>query len=98
MRWTVPRTPWCAALAAALLLPAAVMSAGRVVAGPDDVPAFVPLTSTELDELVAPVALYPDVVLDAMLPATTTPSDVAAAAAFLATQGGVATAPPADAA
>ena len=34
----------------------------------------------ELEEIVAPIALYPDVVLSSMLPASTAPTDVVAAA------------------
>jgi len=41
-----------------------------------------PLSAAQLDELVAPVALYPDIVLDSLLPATTAPQDVAAAAQY----------------
>ncbi len=98
MRRIVPGTPWRALIAAVLLLPAGVLAAGRALAGPDDVPSIAPMTTTELDDLVAPVALYPDVVLDAMFPASTAPGDVAAAAVFLRAEGGAATAPPADAA
>ncbi|HWP67158.1 MAG TPA: DUF3300 domain-containing protein, partial [Candidatus Limnocylindria bacterium] len=46
------------------------------------------LSKEQLRELVAPVALYPDVVLASLLPATTFPDQVADAAAFVAQQGG----------
>ncbi len=74
------------AMAAALLMPVAAFAlfAGPSAdAAPDDLAAPMPLTTVELDQLVAPVALYPDEVLDALLPATTAPSDVAAAAVFV---------------
>ncbi len=69
---------------------------GRHAAGaPDEAaPVITLLSAVELDDLVAPVALYPDVVLDSLLPATVAPTDVAAAAVFAASQGGgVAAAP-----
>ncbi len=44
--------------------------------------------ATELKELVAPVALYADVVLSSMLPASTVPNDVKAATEYLAANGG----------
>ena len=53
-----------------------------------------PLAARQLDELVAPVALYPDVVLYSMLPAATAPSDVAAAARYVASAGGKVQGPP----
>jgi hypothetical protein len=53
-----------------------------------------PLTAQQLDELVAPVALYPDVVLYSMLPAATAPSDLVAAARHAATAGGKVDGPP----
>ncbi len=64
------------------------LGAATAVAEPDDV--FFPpaLTAAQIDELVAPVALYPDVVLDSLLPATVAPDDVAAAARFVASRGG----------
>lgn len=45
-----------------------------------------PFTDRELDDLLAPIALYPDPLLAQMLPAATYPEDVADAAAWL--QGG----------
>lgn len=50
-----------------------------------DVPAPMPLRSPmELDQLVSPVALYPDPLLGTMLPASTHPSEISAAASLLA--------------
>src|SRR5204863_3705662 len=54
-----------------------------------------PLSQAQLDELVAPVALYPDVVLDSLLPATSSPADVAAAARYAASSNGTLSAAPA---
>src|SRR5262245_23901533 len=45
-------------------------------------------TAAQLKELVGPVALYPDVVLANLLPATTVPTDVLAAARYVEQQGG----------
>ena len=43
-----------------------------------------PFDASQLDQLLSPIALYPDPLLGAMLPAATHPSDVAAAASFAA--------------
>jgi hypothetical protein len=43
-----------------------------------------PLSADELDDLLAPVALYPDPLLAQLLPAATEPQDVAAAHAWVA--------------
>ncbi len=51
-------------------------------------------TPAELRDLVGPIALYPDVVIASILPATTYPADVAAAVALLAQQGGTVSAVP----
>lgn len=45
-------------------------------------------TADQLRELVGPIALYPDVVLASLLPATNFPLDVVSAARWLAAQGG----------
>ena len=42
----------------------------------------------ELEEIVGPVALYPDVVLSSLLPASTAPIDVVQAARYVKAQGG----------
>ncbi len=49
----------------------------------------------QLNELVGPVALYPDVVLASLLPATTVPNDLAAASKYVGEQGGKVSAAPA---
>ncbi len=51
-------------------------------------------SAAELKELVGQIALYPDVVIASLLPATTFPSDITAAAAYVAQQGGTVTAVP----
>ena len=73
---------------AAALLPFAAFGAARAVADPDGAALPPPLSAAQLDEIVAPVALYPDVVLDALLPAAASPVDVVAAARYVAAQGG----------
>jgi len=82
MRRTFLGLSW-RAMTAALAVPLALLARSAADAGPDDLPSTPPLTAVELDQLVAPVALYPDEVLDALLPATTAPSDIAAAAVFV---------------
>jgi hypothetical protein len=59
-------------------------------AAPPTLPAQPPeqLSQEQLRELVAPVALYPDVVLASLLPATTYPDQVADAAGWLKQQPG----------
>jgi hypothetical protein len=54
------------------------------------------LDAAELRKLVAPVALYPDVVLSSLLPATTYPKQLADAATWLDEQGGTVDAVPED--
>lgn len=54
------------------------------------------LSPAQLRELVGPVALYPDAVLSSLLPATTFPLDVVAAARWLDAQGGNAASVPED--
>ena len=55
-----------------------------------------PLTKQQLRELVAPVALYPDVVLASLLPATTFPEQVQDAAGWVAQNNGQVAAVPED--
>lgn len=43
-----------------------------------------PLTAEQLDELLSPIALYPDPLLAQILPAATAPQDIAAAQAWIA--------------
>jgi hypothetical protein len=54
------------------------------------------LTSAQLEDLVAPVALYPDVVLASVLPATTNAIQVVQAARYVEAQGGAVTSVPQD--
>ncbi len=53
-------------------------------------------TPAELETLVGPIALYPDIVLAAMLPATASPLDVIAAARYVESKGGKVDAVPED--
>ena len=52
------------------------------------------LSAEELDELVAPIALYPDALLAQVLPASTQPLDIVQAARYLEDQGGKVDQPP----
>ncbi len=45
------------------------------------------LTQEELNQLVGPIALYPDALIALILPASTVPSDLVLAARFVATKG-----------
>src|SRR5262245_27505383 len=67
-------------------------------APPPTLPAQPPeqLSKEQLQQLVAPVALYPDVVLASLLPATTYPDQVADAAGWLRQQQGQVQAIPED--
>jgi hypothetical protein len=46
-----------------------------------------PYSSAELDQLLGPIALYPDPLLSLILPAATTPAEVVSAASYLADHG-----------
>ena len=50
----------------------------------------------ELDEIVGPIALYPDIVVSSILPAATVPLDVVQAARWVAEQSGEIEEPPKD--
>jgi hypothetical protein len=67
--------------------PAPYVSPNATLPTPPTLPAEPPeqLTKDELRDLVAPVALYPDVVLASLLPATTNPDQVHDAAQFVGT-------------
>ena len=93
MRPTVPEALRRAWFAGAAVAAAFAFGGGSPLAA-DPEPAPAPLSASQLDELVAPVALYPDVVLDSLLPACTVPEDVTAASAYLTAQGGAASAAP----
>lgn len=83
----------CSAVVASTLL------GGVVAVAEPEQPDMSPIyfSAAQLDELVAPVALYPDVVLDSLLPATVSPSNVADAARYVASQGGSVQRAPEDA-
>ncbi|HVG93539.1 MAG TPA: DUF3300 domain-containing protein, partial [Planctomycetota bacterium] len=82
---------------AALLLCAVGAIAGPASARAEDAPAPEErLTRAQLKELVGPVALYPDGVLASLLPATTFPLDVIAAARWVEEKGGKVEAVPED--
>jgi hypothetical protein len=75
---------------------AAFVAAGSVVsartAQAEEAPAK--YSAEELQTLVGPVALYPDIVLGTLLPATAFPNDIVAAADYVAKQGGKVAGPP----
>jgi hypothetical protein len=66
---------------------ALLLSLGTLAAAEDPAPAETGgWTAEQLKELVGPVALYPDVVLTSLLPASAYPDEVLAASQWLATQ------------
>jgi hypothetical protein len=87
------------AAAAALLLGACAPvtyvqePAPAYMPGPPPAPAYYaegpaqPPAANPLDQLMAPVALYPDPLISLILPASTFPSDIAAAGAYLSAGG-----------
>jgi len=85
------------AAGAALLLGACTTyvqePAPAYVQGPPPAPAYYPETpppppaANPLDQLMAPVALYPDPLISLILPASTFPSDIAAAGSYLSGGG-----------
>src|SRR5271165_972979 len=65
--------------------PEAAQAAEAQQAPPGEPPAeaYVPLTADQLDQLVAPIALYPDALLAQILGAATFPDQIAAATGWL---------------
>jgi hypothetical protein len=57
--------------------------------GPAPLPAPVPLSSTDIDQLVAPIALYPDALVAQVLAGSTYPSQITEAARWLSLNPGL---------
>jgi hypothetical protein len=77
-------TPWARlGLALGVLMLAAAAAVLRPAAAQDEAPAFTLASPEELDGLVGPIALYPDDLVAIVLPASTYPLQVVAAARFL---------------
>ncbi|MHB8996869.1 MAG: DUF3300 domain-containing protein [Armatimonadota bacterium] len=74
-------------LSVVLIIICLVSGSGRAAAQAPVV-GYQRLTTEQVDELVGPVALYPDLLLAQMLPATTYPTEVTAAAEWVKTKGG----------
>lgn len=55
--------------------------------GPADNPPAAKRTTSELNELLGPIALYPDALIALILPASTVPADVVLGARYVATNG-----------
>ena len=70
-------------LALGVLMLAAAAAVLRPAAAQDEAPAFTLASPEELDELVGPIALYPDDLVAIVLPASTYPLQVVAAERFL---------------
>jgi hypothetical protein len=77
----------CAALVFAALAGAAAVRAQEATATiSGGAPAAEGLPASELEKLVAPIALYPDVLIAQILPASTFPTDIVMAARWLRTK------------
>jgi hypothetical protein len=63
------------------------LAASLPAQGPADSPPTPRRTAAELDELLGPIALYPDALIAIILPASTYPSDIVLAARYLAAGG-----------
>lgn len=77
-------------LLCALLAPVIVLPAQEVPVTPaPEITELVaaPLTEAQLDQLLAPIALYPDALIALMLPAATEPADIVLAARYLKDRG-----------
>jgi hypothetical protein len=64
-----------------------LLALSSIQAGECGAPSLYLFTDQELDDLLAPIALYPDPLLAEILPASTYPEEVAAAAAWLSSGG-----------
>lgn len=72
------------ALAGAFLIALSSVAAGQTaLPAEDDEPPFIELSPGEIEDLVAPIALFPDVLLSQVLPAATFPTDVVQAARWV---------------
>jgi hypothetical protein len=61
----------------------AVLPVRAQMANPSPTPAYEPLSDTQLDQLLGPIALYPDPLLSQMLPASTFPAQIVLADRYL---------------
>jgi hypothetical protein len=96
-RASAPRLrPFLAAAAALTLAATFARAEDPAPAAPATETAPAGLTAEQLEELVGPVALYPDAVLSAVLPASTNPVQVVQVARWVASQGGAVTSVPED--
>ena len=86
IRWSMS----CLILALMIVVPKTFAENTFEYAQPPAENAYTPLTPVELEELVAPIALYPDPLLGIVLPASTFPLQVVQAARYLrANEGAV---------
>ena len=79
------------------ITPASAQTLGPQIVGPPSamegnpaaipLPGAVQLTAEQLDQLLGPIALYPDALIALILPAATVPSDVVLAERYLAGEG-----------
>jgi len=73
--------------AAVLSCGPAALPASAQLAVPPPLPAFQPLSDQQLDQLLGPIALYPDPLLAQILPAATLPTQIVLADRYLASGG-----------
>ena len=72
---------------AVLLCGPAAPQMSAQLAVPPPMPAYQPLSDQQLDELLGPIALYPDPLLAIILPAATLPTEVVTADRYVASSG-----------
>lgn len=72
---------------AVLLCGPAVPQSSAQIAVPPPMPAYQPLSDQQLDQLLGPIALYPDPLLAIILPAATLPTEVVMADRYVASSG-----------
>jgi hypothetical protein len=85
----------CLVVALICLLPSSLRAQAQPQPVPQPPPTTVPapqtvpqqLTQEELNQLLGPIALYPDALIALMLPASTVPSDLVLAARFISSKG-----------
>jgi len=65
----------------------AALPVSAQLAAPPPMPAFQPLADQQLDQLLGPIALYPDPLLAQLLPAATLPTQIVLADRYLASGG-----------
>src|SRR5271170_5225344 len=74
-------------IAVLCLMAGAVLSLPAQVAVPPPMPVYQPLGDAELDQLLGPIALYPDPLIAQILPASTLPTQIVLADRYVSDGG-----------